>query len=82
MNASITATPISLSLAYYRKTVRNHRKQDGRRYIHRVRVLSNFGGAGSEDVGRVEFRVHAISLAGIDHEEYFVISIQEQSFSR
>ena len=36
--------------------------------------LVDFGGAGREDVGGVEFGVHGVGLAGVYHEEDFVVA--------
>ena len=35
--------------------------------------LVDFGGAGGDDVGGVEVFVEGVCLAGVDHEEHFVI---------
>lgn len=37
--------------------------------------LVDFRGAGGDDVGGVEFAVHGVGLAGVDHEEHFVVAI-------
>lgn len=37
--------------------------------------LVDFGGAGGNDVGRVEFGVHGVGLTGVDHEEHFMVSV-------
>lgn len=41
---------------------------------HGVRVLSELGGTGSEDVGRVELREEGVGLASVGHEEHAVVS--------
>lgn len=33
------------------------------------------GGAGGDDVGRVEARVEGVGLAGVDHEEHLVVAL-------
>lgn len=44
------------------------------RWAHRIRIFTHFWGTSSEDVGRVKFGKHAVSLTGIDHEENLVVA--------
>ena len=36
--------------------------------------MVDFGGAGGDDVGGVEVLVEGVGLAGVYHEEHFVVS--------
>ena len=46
--------------------------------VVRIRRLIDFGAARGYDVGRVESRVHGIGLAGVDHEEHFVVAADQK----